>query len=141
MTTEQLRTALHLLPSHGWTVGLFGRRDRALVVLTAAGADSRQLAAATAADLTVGEGTVSFDTGSAVITLHRRDDDPVMCGPCTAGRRLRLLRLIAATHSHRHWIDALHHSPEVTPVSPHQCTRPVVLDDTTAAVPLLPRID
>ena len=136
-----LHGALAMLPSHGWTVGLFGRRDRALLVLIAAGATTRQLAAATAADLSVQHGTASLDTGSGVITLQRHNSDAVTCGPCAVGRWLRLLRLITASHSHRRWIDALQGCGEVLATSPHQCTGPVVFDGDAGRVPLLPRID
>ena len=47
-----VETALRGLPSHGWTQGMFGRRDRALLVLSQlVGVPYQHLAALTAGDI------------------------------------------------------------------------------------------
>jgi hypothetical protein len=58
---EAVETALRGLPSHGWTAGMFGRRDRALLVLSQlAGVPYRHLATLTAGDLHIEEGVVAM---------------------------------------------------------------------------------
>ena len=52
--------ALRLLPSRGWTGGLFGRRDRCLLVLSQlARIPHRHLAHLTAGDVTVADGVAT----------------------------------------------------------------------------------
>jgi hypothetical protein len=49
--------ALRGLPSHGWTQGMFGRRDRCLLVLSQlAGVPYQHLAALTAGDISIADG-------------------------------------------------------------------------------------
>ena len=49
---DAVEAALRGLPSHGWTAGMFGRRDRALLVLSQlAGVPYRHLARLTAGDI------------------------------------------------------------------------------------------
>ena len=49
---DAVEAALRGLPSHGWTAGMFGRRDRALLVLSQlAGVPYKHLATLTAGDL------------------------------------------------------------------------------------------
>ena len=63
--TGQVEMLMHLLPSHGWTAGVFGRRDRALLTLAAATPISyRQLAA-----MTVGQ----LHLAGGVATINARD--------------------------------------------------------------------
>ena len=48
---ERVAAALRGLPSHGWTAGMFGRRDRVLLVLSQlAGVPYKHIALLTAAD-------------------------------------------------------------------------------------------
>ena len=54
-TPEQVEAALRILPSHGWTSGWTGRRDRALLVLS----QMAGLSYANIAELTVGNVTIS----------------------------------------------------------------------------------
>ena len=52
-TVAAVDAALRLLPSHGWTHGVFGRRDRCLLVLSQlARVPYRHLSALTAGDIT-----------------------------------------------------------------------------------------
>ena len=54
---ERVAAALRGLPSHGWTAGMFGRRDRALLVLSQlAGLPYPRIATLTAGDVTVHDG-------------------------------------------------------------------------------------
>ena len=56
MDREAVDAALRGLPSHGWTQGMFGRRDRALLVLSQlAGLPYKHLAALTAGDISIAD--------------------------------------------------------------------------------------
>ena len=56
-----VETALRGLPSHGWTQGMFGRRDRALLVLSQlAGVPYQHLARLTAGGLNIEEGIATI---------------------------------------------------------------------------------
>ena len=60
---ERVAAALRGLPSHGWTAGMFGRRDRALLVLSQlAGLSYTRIATLTAGDVTVHDGTAAIST-------------------------------------------------------------------------------
>src|SRR5664279_3785059 len=54
---DAVEAALRGLPSHGWTQGMFGRRDRCLVLLSQlAGVPYRHLATLTAGDVAIAGG-------------------------------------------------------------------------------------
>src|SRR6478609_1308287 len=56
-TAAAIDAALRALPSHGWTQGIFGRRDRCLLVLSQlAGVPYRHLATLVAGDIAVVDG-------------------------------------------------------------------------------------
>src|SRR5664279_5469922 len=80
---EAVAAALHGLPSHGWTQGMFGRRDRCLVVLSQlAGVPYQHLAQLTAGDVYVAEGvaTIRSEAGEWTIGADGADGDVVLCG-------------------------------------------------------------
>src|SRR4029077_18258756 len=86
-----VEAALRGLPSHGWTQGMFGRRDRCLLVLSQlAGVPYRHLATLTAGDITVIDGTATVNGAAGGGTLTP-NDDPVLCGPCAIVRWLEVL--------------------------------------------------
>ena len=136
-----VEAALRGLPSHGWTQGMFGRRDRALLVLSQlAGVPYKPLATLTAGDLHVAEGVATIRSPAGEWTL-RPDDDAELCGPCTVARWLKILNLAVTQLSTRTIAEALKKTSQVDHRSPHVChTRPA-LAATTTAVPLLPPID
>ena len=72
-TAAAVEAALRALPSHGWTQGMFGRRDRCLLVLSQlAGVPYKHLATLTAGDVTVADGTATItDTGRDVDAVVR----------------------------------------------------------------------
>jgi len=93
-TATAVEAALRALPSHGWTRGMFGRRDRCLLVLSQlAGVPYRRLATLTAADVTVADGKVTTDSPPGPWTVAA-DPDPTLCAPCAVTRWLRLLNLV-----------------------------------------------
>ena len=73
--------ALRALPIVGWTAGWFGRRDRALIVLAAAGIPYRRIAQLTAADLELTDRAVTVTAaggdGDGQVTITAGDDEPV----------------------------------------------------------------
>ena len=69
--TDQLAAALHGLRSHRWTQGMFGRRDRCLLVLShPAGLPYKHLASSTVGEITLVDGvaTVTSPTGAWTVT-------------------------------------------------------------------------
>ena len=68
---DAVDATLRGLPSHGWTAGMFGRRDRCLVVLSQlAGVPYQHLATLTAGDIYIADGVVTIR--SAAGDLDRR---------------------------------------------------------------------
>src|SRR5690349_15422897 len=83
--------ALRLLPTHGWTQGMFGRRDRCLLVLSQlAGVPYQHLATLAVGDINIADGiaTVTSPAGAWTVTP---DDNPILCGSCAVVRWLRIV--------------------------------------------------
>jgi hypothetical protein len=138
---DQVAAALRGLPSDGWTRGMFGRRDRCLLVLSElAGVPYRHLARVTAGDLVVADGVATVTTAAGA-WMVAADPDPVMCGPCAVTRWLRLLDLVVTRISNRAIAPVLKKATPLTDRSPHLCRSTRPLDQATRGVPLLPPID
>jgi hypothetical protein len=136
-----VEAALRGLPSHGWTAGMFGRRDRCLLVLSElAGVPYRHLAALTAGDITIADGVATIRSPAGEWTL-RPADDAVLCGPCAVVRWLKILDLAATHLSTRTIAGAIKRAKAVDHRSPHACHTKPGLGAATTAVPLLPPID
>src|SRR5664279_2793956 len=76
---EAVAAALRGLPSHGWTQGMFGRRDRALLVLSQlAGVPYRHLAQLTAGEIHIEEDVATIRSATGEWTLPPADD-AVLC--------------------------------------------------------------
>src|SRR5664279_1180306 len=140
-TAAAVDAALRALPSHGWTRGMFGRRDRCLLVLSQlAGVPYQQLARLTVGDVGIvdGQARITSDAGTWTVL---QGDDALVCGPCAITRWTRALDVVLTRHSNRALTEVLKRADPVTDTSPHLCrsTRPI--DDATRAVPLLPPID
>ena len=120
-TAAAVEAALRALPSHGWTQGMFGRRDRCLLVLSQlAGVPYQHLATLTAGDVTVADGTATITTPALTWTL-RPADDGLLCGPCAVTRWLRILNLVVTRPSNRDIAQALKKAKPATSGSPHLC--------------------
>jgi hypothetical protein len=132
--------ALRRLPSHGWTGGWFGRRDRALLVLAQAGVPYRGIAALTAGDITLTATVAVINQAIGPVTLYP-GEDPVLCGPCALVRWLRALHLALTKPSTRTLAWAIDRAPAVQESSPHPCRSPRPLPTGIAEMPLLPPID
>ena len=132
---------LRALPSHGWTQGMFGRRDRCLLVMSQlAGIPYKHLAELTGGMVTVAGGAASA-AGTAGATTLTAVDDPVLCGPCAITRWLRVLDVVMTKPSHRVLARQLEDADPVTSQSPHLCRSTRGISPLVMDVPLLPSID
>ena len=139
-TAAAVEAALRALPSHHWTQGMFGRRDRCLLALSQfAGVPYKHLAGMTAGDVTVVEG-MAVVTGSAGEWTLAPDDDPVVCGCCAVIRWLRVVDLAVRKINTGVVAAAVGKAEAVTGQSPHICRSNRELNDATRAVPLFPPI-
>ena len=110
-------------PVHGWTQGMFGRRDRCLLVLSQlAGVPYKHLATLTAGDVTVADGTATITSPAGDVDSSSGRRRPVLCGPCAVTRWLRVLDLVVTRPSHRDIAQALEEGrSRSTERSPHLC--------------------
>jgi hypothetical protein len=135
-----VEAALKFLPSHGWTNGMFGRRDRCLLVLSQlAGVPYRHLATLTVGDITL-TGVATISTAAGTWTMPPADD-PVVCGPCAVVRWLRVLNLAATKYVTGVIATALDEAEAVTSESPHLCRSTRPLDPKTLEVAVLAPIN
>jgi len=120
---------------------MFGRRDRALLVLSQlAGVPYHHLARLTAGDIYIAEGVVTIRSEAGEWTL-RPADDGLLCGPCAVVRWLKILDLAVTKPSTKTIARALKKAKAVDHRSPHVCQSGPVLGEATRGVPLLPPID
>lgn len=134
-------TALWALPSHGWTQGMFGRRDRCLLVLSQlAGVPYKDLATLTVGDITLTGGTATITAANRNWSIEPAED-AVVCGPCTVVRWLRVLNIAVTKISTGAVARAVDEADPVTARSPHLCRSARSLDPRTMAVPVLTPIN
>ncbi len=135
----QVDMLMRLMPSHGWTGGLFGRRDRALLTLAAATTiPYRQLPRLTVAQLHIADGTATITDHHGVAHVVEAAEDPVLCGPCTLVRWRRVLDTEATFKS----VKALFKDAKaVTADSHHPCRSPKPIDPRTLDEVLFPPIN
>ena len=132
-----MAAALRMLPSRGWTGGLFGRRDRCLLVLSQfAQIPHRHLAGLVPGDITVADGVATVRLAGAVRTVEAVDD-PVLCGPCAIVRWLQTHEVIVVKIATRAVCDHLRKAKTLTSTTPHACRRPLMIDDRSSGNPLL----
>ena len=134
--------ALRALPSRGWTGGLFGQRDRCLLVLSQlARVPHRQLVRLTAGDVTVAGGVATITLADRTWTVEAVDD-PVLCGPCAVGRWLRTHHVIVTRIATRVVAEHLDDEAQtLTGGSPHACVEPLTECGGAAGSPLLATSD
>ena len=138
---DAVDAALRGLPSHGWTAGMFGRRDRALLVLSQlVGVPYQHLATLTAGDIHVEESVATIRSAAGDWTVGAADDG-LLCGPCAIVRWLKILDLAVTKPSTKTIARALKRTKAVDHRSTHVCHRGPVLGEATRGVPLLPPID
>lgn len=135
--------ALRMLPNRGWPGGLFGRRDRCLLVLSQlTQIPHKQLAGLFAKDIAVADGVATIRVAGEFRILEAVGD-PVVCGPCAIARWLRAHHVISDPGSATRTIARLlDKATEPTSNSPHLCRRRASVSDRwTASDPLLAPID
>ena len=140
--TEQVAAALRGLPSHGWTQGMFGRRDRCLLVLSQlAGVPYTHLATLTTSTVEITDGTATITSPVGTWSIRPADDSPLLCGSCAITRWLRVLDVVMTKPSNRVLAKQIADADPVTDQSPHLCRSTRPLSSLTLGVPLLPPID
>src|SRR5664279_3571955 len=138
---EAVDAALRGLPSHGWTQGMFGRRDRALLVLSQlAGVPYRHLATLAAGGLHIAEGVATIRSPAGEWTAGAADEAG-LCGPCAIVRWLKILDLAVTKPSTKTIARAMKKTTPIDLRSPHVCHTGPALGEATRGVPLLPPID
>jgi len=135
----QVDMLMRLLPSHGWTGGLFGRRDRALLTLAAQTTiPYRQLPRLTVAQLRIADGTATVTDHHGIAHVVETMADPVMCGPCAL---VRWRRVLDTEVQHKSVKELLRKAETVTGGSHHPCHNPKPIDDKTLNAPLFPPVN
>lgn len=136
-TAEQVEAALRVLPSHGWTGGWTGRRDRALLVLSQmAGLSYANIAELTVSNVTIAAGLATIKTPGGTTTLRMTDDD-LICGPCALARWLRALDMTAIYPTGRVIAAVIARAAPLTADSPHLCQGTVTVTEATRSMSLL----
>jgi len=135
----QVDMLMRLLPSHGWTGGLFGRRDRALLTLAAqTSIPYRQLPQLTVAQPHIADGVATVTDHRGHTHVIEAAADPTLCGPC-ALVRWRRVRDTEATH--KRVKKLLKDAKDVTGASHHACRAPKPIDPRTLEAVLFPPIN
>ena len=143
MDRQQLATddALRMLPSHGWTAGWIGRRDRALIVLSrVVELPYQQIARLTAGDITFAEGQAIIAGPGGDTTVASRSDGQ-LCPPCALARWLHALDLTVVYADTNVIASVIGRAAPLTARSPHVCENPQPISAATREVPALPAID
>ncbi len=135
-------TALRLLPSRGWTAGLFGRRDKALLTLAAATEiHYRKMAVMTVGQLDIVDGVAGVTDTSGEMHLIEAVTDAVLCGPCALVRWRRVVDAEIGGTSAKRMAQMLKDAHPVTAVSRHVCRTPKPIQAKTLQAPLFPPIN
>lgn len=138
---EDVNAVLRELPSHGWSAGWTGRRDRALLVLVyQAGLTFEQIAVLTAGDMTIKDGSAAIRTRGGRTTLSR-DDDSLLCGPCGLARWVHALDLTVVYPDGRVIAALIARAMPLVSSSPHLCESNNAITEATRGLALLPPID
>ena len=139
---DLVATAMRLLPSRGWTAGLFGRRDRALLTLAASTElPYRELAVMTVGQLDIVDGVASITDNAGEMHLIEATDDPVLCGPCALVRWRRIVDTEVGGTSAKRLAGKLKNAKAVTATSRHVCRAPKPIRAKTDSVALFPPIN
>lgn len=136
-TIAAVEAALRGLPSQGWTRGMFGRRDRCLLVLSQlAEVSYKQLAHMVVSNVQVADGAASVANARTLAAT----ENPVLCGACAVARWLRVLDLTVTKFSTAVLKEKVGKANRLTSSSPHLCRLPTELDEQTLSAPLFPPI-
>jgi len=128
---------MRTLPSHGWTSGWTGRRDRALLVLSQmAGLSYDNIAELTVANVAISHGVATIKTPGGLTTLRMTEDD-LICGPCALARWLRALDMTALYPTGRVIAAVIARAAPLTSDSPHLCQGTATVTEATRSMTLL----
>jgi hypothetical protein len=134
---ESVEATLRSLPSHGWTDGWTGRRDRALLTLEhLAGVSKENIGELTAGDVTVADGVATIRTPGGTTTLVSTVD-ALICGPCALARWLHTLDMTVLYPSNRVVAAVIARAAPLTSDSPHLCDGRATLTAAAAALPFM----
>jgi hypothetical protein len=140
---EAIETAYRTLPTHGWPAGLFGRRDRCLLTLTAVASmpiEGMRILPASSFEAYPPDGVLQVHTGGSEVHFEPTED-PTVCPSCACVAWLRALALAADEPSHRVLRDALHRARPLTHHSGHICRSSPARRRPKPPGPLLVSID
>jgi hypothetical protein len=141
ISAAEVEAGLRSLPSHGWTSGWTGRRDRALLVLAGmAGLSDECIADLTVADVTITDGVATIRTPSGTTTLAHNDDG-LLCAPCALARWLHALDMTVVYPSDRVIAAVIGRAAPLTADSPHLCEGTTSVMSGTRSMKVLPRSD
>lgn len=130
------------LPSHGWTAGWTGRRDRALLVLWhRAGLSFADLATLTIDDIQVEEGVATVRTDAGEPVTLRMTEDCLLCGPCALVRWLHALDLSTLHSDGRVVASVIGRAAPLTAQSPHVCEGSTLSPADTGGLQVFPLRD
>lgn len=134
--------AMRLLPTRGWTAGLFGHRDKALLVLAAAtDLPYRELANMRVGQLDILDGAARITDTAGNILLIEAVPDPVLCGPCALLRWRRIIDAEVRGTSAKRMAKMLKDAYPVTAASRHVCPAPKPIRAKTELVSLFAPIN
>ena len=138
---DPVAAALRGLPSHGWTQGMFGRRDRCLLVLSQlAGVPYQVLAALTIGDIEIANGAATVTTRTDTWTVVA-DPNPVLCGPCAITRWVRVVDLAVTKITAGTVAAAVDKAEPITNQSVHLCQSTKTIGEATQVVPVFSSIN
>ena len=143
MDRQQLAAdnALRNLPSHGWTAGWTGRRDRALIVLSqVADLPYQRIARLSAGDISFADGAATIDGPDGATTVAPSSNG-LLCAPCALARWLHALDLTVVYADTSVIASVIGRAAPLTAQSPHVCQNPQQINAATRDVPALPTID
>ncbi len=139
--SRSVDTLLRSLPSHGWTDGWVGRRDRALLVLwQRVGLSFDDIAALTVDDIDIRDGVATIRAGAGRPHTLRRSEDCLMCGPCALSRWLHALDLAAVHEDGRVVASVIARAAPLTAHSPHVCEGWTLASSGVTGAPVFPDV-
>ena len=121
VSTERIAQLLRQIPTTGWPAGLFGRRDRMLLITRyTADLTRTQLSALTTEHLSVDPDKLTITLDTDTFTLPRTAE-PATCPGCAWILWRRMLQLLAHHAAARRLTDTLRHAIPLTDTGGHRC--------------------
>jgi hypothetical protein len=141
-TPSSVEKILKSLPSHGWTAGWVGRRDRALLVISQwAGLSFPRIAALRIDDIRIEEGVATIRIGAGDPITLAMTADCLLCGPCALVRWLHAQDLSTLHSDGRVVASVIARAAPLTAHSPHVCEGRTSGAPDTGGLPVFPEHD